>query len=81
MSGVEFAAWTTGVLALLGIVGILYRIAVKVDRVDRLSRELAPNGGGSIKDAVHRIETKVDDQGDRLAVVEAHLGLPKRRRA
>jgi hypothetical protein len=80
VTGVEFAAWTTGVLAMLGILGVLYRLVVKLDRVERASRELVPNGGSSIKDAVHRIEGKVDDHGDRLAVVESRLDIPRRRR-
>jgi hypothetical protein len=73
VSAAEFAAWTGGILALLGIVGFLWRITVaghravrRLERIEEMAQELRPNGGGSIKDTVHRID-------GRLAKVEERL--------
>lgn len=87
MSPVEFAAWTTGILALLGIVGmggrmlwLAHRTLNRLERIEGLTSELAPNGGGSIKDAVHRIDEAVgevrdtlDDHSTRIARAEGRI--------
>lgn len=74
MSAPEFAAWSGGALALIGILAALTRFvrtlhgaANRLERIEKLSRELAPNTGGSIKDTVNRLETKIDRRLDLLA--------------
>lgn len=37
----------------------------------KTARQMRPNGGSSIRDALDRIESKVDHHGERLAVLEA----------
>ena len=73
MTPAEFAAITGGTLALLGIISVAlkvvraaHRAANRLERIETLASELAPNGGGSIKDAVHRIEQKVDENTETL---------------
>ena len=73
MTAGEFAAWASGLLAVLGILAVLLRVAIKLDRVEQLAKELKPNGGGSMRDAVHRIETKVDDAAQTLAEHETRI--------
>lgn len=87
MDPADFAAWAGGILALIGILAAgakliraLYRAARRLERIEKLATELAPNHGGSIKDTVHRLETKVDgltlsrdEHGDRLARAEGRI--------
>lgn len=82
MSPEEFAALAGGGLAILGILGTLIRVAVKLDRVERLARELESNGGGSIKDTVHRTDETVSelveiakDHETRISRTEGALSL------
>ena len=44
-----------------------HRAAKRIEHIETLAHELQHNGGGSIKDAVHRIETKVDANTDLLS--------------
>jgi phage-related minor tail protein len=76
----EFAAWTAGALAVIGILAALgriiragYRAANRLERIEKLATELAPNHGGSIKDVVHRLETKVDDAAAKVETAAAAL--------
>lgn len=80
MSPGEFAAITAGILALLGICGAVARLLMvghrtlsRLERIEALASELAPNGGGSIKDVVHRTERKVDDNTRILTDHETRL--------
>jgi hypothetical protein len=58
-----------------------------VDRLIRIESELRPNGGGSIKDAVTRIERKVDahitasQERDRVAAAAVREAVETARRA
>lgn len=94
MSAGDFAGWTAGALALIGIGAAGWRVlkaghkaAVRLERIERLAEQLAPNHGASIKDVVHRVEEKVDkaaalaealaesrrDDLDRLARAEGRI--------
>lgn len=73
MSPEQFAALAGGALAFLGVLGVLIRVAVKIDRVERLAGELAPNGGGSIKDTVHRIDVTLGTVVDKQAEHETRI--------
>jgi hypothetical protein len=44
----------------------------RLRELDERTAELRHNGGGSIKDAVHRIDSRVEGIDRRLAVVEQH---------
>jgi hypothetical protein len=44
----------------------------RLKELDQRTAELRHNGGGSIKDAVHRIDSRVEGIDRRLAVVERH---------
>lgn len=78
ISASEFAAITGGILALLGICGVVWRLAKaahrvarRVERIEEMAQELKPNGGGSIKDTVHRIDerlAKVEDRQDEQEI-------------
>lgn len=69
--------------------GVLVELIRARKRQDKMVAEVSPNGGGSIRDAVDRIEKQVDRvretqvaQGERLAKVEAKVenwALPTRR--
>lgn len=55
----------------LGIIGRavlgVYRLAKRVDETNALvHKELRPNGGSSLRDAINRVESKVDEAVDRL---------------
>jgi len=85
------------VVAVLGIIGAQVQAWREARDAKRqralLAREFAPNGGSSLRDAVNRIEAKIDldvvprldhsaaviaDHADRLAAIEAR---PKPRKA
>lgn len=85
--GLVDAAQATGSIAAiilaLGIIGRavlgVYRLAKRVDETNSLvHRELRPNGGSSLRDAINRVEAKVDEAVDRLGrrldAVEHHEG-------
>ena len=50
------------VMTVLSILGVLVAVLVFIvdSRVNRMYREMKPNGGSSLRDAVDRIERKVD---------------------
>ena len=50
------------VLAVLSIAGLLISALIFVidSRINRMYREMKPNGGASLRDAVDRIEKKID---------------------
>ena len=50
------------VLAILSIVGLMLSALIFVidARINRMYREMKPNGGQSMRDAVDRIEKKID---------------------
>lgn len=43
----------------------------------KTARQMKPNGGSSLRDALDRIESKVDRHGERLAVLEAAHTSPR----
>jgi hypothetical protein len=51
------------VLAILSIVGLMLSALIFVidARINRMYREMKPNGGQSMRDAVDRIEKKIDN--------------------
>ena len=55
MSATDYAAWAVGVVTVLGGVASYTQFMIK-----HYLSELKPNGGGSIKDQVNRLETRVD---------------------
>jgi hypothetical protein len=50
------------IMAILSILGVLVAVIVFIidSRVNRMYREMKPNGGSSLRDAVDRIERKID---------------------
>jgi hypothetical protein len=55
MSASDLAAWAVAVVAVLGGMATYTQFMIK-----HYLSELKPNGGGSIKDQVNRLETRVD---------------------
>jgi hypothetical protein len=55
MSAADLAAWAVAVVAVLGGMASYTQFMIK-----HYLSELKPNGGGSIKDQVNRLETRVD---------------------
>ena len=55
MSASDLAAWVVAVIAVLGGMATYTQFMIK-----HYLSELKPNGGGSIKDQVNRLETRVD---------------------
>ena len=55
MSGADLAAWAVAVVTILGGVATYVQFMIK-----HYLSELKPNGGGSIKDQVNRLEARVD---------------------
>lgn len=55
MSLVDAAAVAVGIISVLGGIAAFLQFLVK-----HYLNELKPNGGGSIKDQVNRLETRVD---------------------
>ena len=55
MSAADYAAWIVAVIAVLGGMASYTQFMIK-----HYLSELKPNGGGSIKDQVNRLETRVD---------------------
>jgi hypothetical protein len=50
------------IMAVLSILGVVVAVIVFIidSRVNRMYREMKPNGGSSLRDAVDRIERKID---------------------
>ena len=50
------------IMAVLSILGVVIAVIVFIvdSRVNRMYREMKPNGGTSLRDAVDRIEKKID---------------------
>lgn len=55
MTASDLAAWVVAVVTLLGGLAAYTQFMIK-----HYLSELKPNGGGSIKDQVNRLETRVD---------------------
>lgn len=55
MSAVDIAAIAVGIVTVLGGVAAFLQFLIK-----HYLNELKPNGGGSIKDQVNRLEARVD---------------------
>ena len=51
------------IMAILSILGVVVAVVVFIidSRVNRMYRELKPNHGTSMRDAIDRIERKIDD--------------------
>ena len=66
--------WAPPVFAMLGIIGALagmIRWLVK-HYFDEIKAELKPNGGGSIKDQVNRLESEHQKLFKKIEAVEKH---------
>lgn len=66
--------WAPGVLAfisIIGIVGGIVRWLVK-HYLDEMKAEFKPNGGGSMKDAVNRLESDQKKLYSKIEKVEEH---------
>lgn len=60
-----------GLVAVGGILRALYRFFKKLDNaLSAVHRELLPNGGSSLRDAVNRIEERINLVEGRTAVLE-----------
>lgn len=55
MSAADLAAWLVAVVTVLGGIATFTQFMIK-----HYLSELKPNGGGSIKDQVNRLEARVD---------------------
>jgi hypothetical protein len=55
MSASDLASWAVGVVTILGGLASYTQFMIK-----HYLSELKPNGGGSIKDQVNRLEARVD---------------------
>ena len=55
VSSVDLAAWLVGIVTVLGALASYTQFMIK-----HYLSELKPNGGGSIKDQVNRLEARVD---------------------
>ena len=55
MNAADYAAWIVAVIAVLGGMASYTQFMIK-----HYFSELKPNGGGSIKDQVNRLEARVD---------------------
>jgi hypothetical protein len=55
VSAADYAAWIVAVIAVLGGMASYTQFMIK-----HYLSELKPNGGGSIKDQVNRLEARVD---------------------
>ena len=60
MSIPDWATTVSGIIAVGAVVGLAGRHALRIMIHDYLS-ELKPNGGGSMKDTVNRLEQRVDE--------------------
>lgn len=63
------------ILAATGAIGKfslgVYRIAKRIDETNELvQKELQPNGGGSLHDAIQRIDERVEKVATRVEVLE-----------
>lgn len=54
---------SVAVIAIAGVISLLYRIFFKkiCDELDKINSELHPNGGGSMRDAINRIEKNQEE--------------------
>ena len=55
MSASDLAAWAVGIVSVLGGLAAYTQFMIK-----HYLSELKPNGGGSMKDQVNRLEARVD---------------------
>jgi hypothetical protein len=55
MSPADYAAWAVAVISILGGIASYTQFMIK-----HYLSELKPNGGGSLKDQVNRLEARVD---------------------
>lgn len=68
------AAFAAVIVATLGLVGVLLQRGT-AKQMKPIAKELQPNAGSSLRDAIDRIEAKIDDQVlprlDGFATVQA----------
>jgi hypothetical protein len=77
----QVALITAAGAVLVALVGVLVELVRARRSQDKVAKEVAPNGGSSLRDAIDRIErdgremAKVQaGQGERLAALEARIG-------
>jgi len=77
MTGEGIAQWVIHVSVVAASVTILLKCVVSsyrfVKRIDDGLAELKPNGGSSLRDAVNRIEERLDSHDARLESIEGSL--------
>lgn len=72
-------SWATDVLALLGIisaVGTLVALWIRHEvkkNFNEIKSEFKPNGGGSLKDQVNRLEERHDNIDDKVDTLEKRV--------
>jgi len=54
-----------------GTPGVMQRLSQQDDQLTAIQAEVIPNGGGSIKDAVHRIDICIISLDERVSRIEA----------
>lgn len=61
----------------IGLLGLMWKAAQwqarTDDKLDQLIAEMHPNGGSTIKDALNRVELKVERMDSRLVRVEERV--------
>ncbi|ONI73077.1 hypothetical protein ALI144C_44815 [Actinosynnema sp. ALI-1.44] len=80
MNGVAVTLISTTGAVLVALVGVLVELVKSRKRQDKVVKEVVPNGGSSLRDAIDRIERDTRDvaktqghHGERLASLEARL--------
>jgi hypothetical protein len=84
---VLYAAALLGVLVAGYVVVVLikargfggFHVGLGKASLDVLAKEMQPNGGSTMRDAIDRIESKVDSIDGRLTLVEDAVTTPTRR--
>jgi hypothetical protein len=84
---VLYAAAFVGVIVAGYVVVLLIRtkgfggfhVGVGNASLDVLAKEMQPNGGSTLRDAVDRIESKIDSIDGRLTLVEDAVTTPERK--
>lgn len=79
-TGLAVAIITTTGTVLVALIGVLVELVRARKQQDKVAKEVAPNGGSSLRDAIDRIERDGREmsktqglQGERLAALEASL--------
>ena len=70
----EVLTWQQAVVAIVIILAVIVvPQIVQMVQNNNLAKQMKNNGGSTMRDAIDRIERKVDAQGEQLNVVEQRL--------